>query len=113
MSDQHWLKDFYDAYCDGKDITQFVLSKYSKLGRSKGHIEDYAESLGSANIGERYKFSQSANEECSDVGASYNERIEREIAEYIIDWWISKKSFNQWFTETILQQKLDFDDDQA
>lgn len=20
MSDQHWLKDFYDAYCDGKDI---------------------------------------------------------------------------------------------
>lgn len=44
------------------------------------------------------------------VNTEYNEQAEREIAEAIFDWWRSKKSFDEWFAETYLQQKLDFDE---
>lgn len=53
------------------------------------------------------KFLDSGNGDCSAVVAEYDEQKEREIAEAIFDWWISKKSFNQWFAETYQQQKLD------
>ena len=35
---------------------------------------------------------------------------EREIAENIMDWWISRKPYTQWYSEKFLQQKLNFDD---
>lgn len=57
------------------------------------------------------KFSDCANGQCSTIGA-YNEQEEREIAENIIDWWISKKSYRQWYAEKFLQQKLDLFDDE-
>lgn len=34
---------------------------------------------------------------------------EDEICETIFDWWISGKSYDQWYAETYLQQKLDFE----
>lgn len=43
-------------------------------------------------------------------GGLYDKQTERIIAEQVIDWWISKKSFDQWFAEKFLQQKLDFDE---
>lgn len=60
---------------------------------------------------ESAKFSDCANGQYSTIGA-YNEQEEREIAENIIDWWISKKSYRQWYAEKFLQQKLDLFDDE-
>jgi len=31
------------------------------------------------------------------------------IAENIFDWWVSGKSYNKWYSEKFLQQKIDFD----
>ena len=36
------------------------------------------------------------------------EEQENEIAENIYDWWISGKSYKQWYAEKFLQLKLDF-----
>lgn len=30
------------------------------------------------------------------------------IAENIFDWWVSGKSYNKWYSEKFLQQKIDF-----
>lgn len=38
------------------------------------------------------------------------EEQENEIAENIYDWWISGKSYKQWYAEKFLQMKLDFDE---
>jgi phosphoadenosine phosphosulfate reductase len=53
------------------------------------------------------KFLEGANNNCAVVGAE-SESTEREIAENIFDWWISKKSYKQWYAEKFLQQKLFF-----
>jgi phosphoadenosine phosphosulfate reductase len=50
-------------------------------------------------------FSDSTNEGCASVSA---ENIEREIAENIFDWWISKKSYKKWYAEKFLQQHINF-----
>lgn len=56
------------------------------------------------------KFLESTNGKCSTIGApDYNEQLEREIAENIIDWWISKKSYKQWYADRFLQRNLDFE----
>ena len=57
------------------------------------------------------KFLDSGNGNCSAVAAEYDEQKEREIAEAIFDWWISKKSFKQWFAETYQQGTLDLFDE--
>lgn len=36
---------------------------------------------------------------------------ENEIAENIYDWWISGKSYKQWYAEKFQQMKLDFGED--
>ena len=36
------------------------------------------------------------------------EEQENEIAENIYDWWISGKSYKQWYAEKFQQLKLDF-----
>ena len=45
-------------------------------------------------------------------GGSSSDRLteeqENEIAENIYDWWISGKSYKQWYAEKFLQLKLDF-----
>lgn len=57
-------------------------------------------------------FSDSANGDCSAVGAEYNEQIERAVAEAIFDWWISKKSYKEWYAEKYLQSSFDFINDE-
>lgn len=57
------------------------------------------------------KFLDSDNGNCSAVVAEYDEQKEREIAEAIFDWWISKKPFKQWFAEKYQQGTLDFGED--
>ena len=57
------------------------------------------------------KFLDSDNGDCSAVVAEYDEQKEREIAEAICDWWISKKPFKQWFAEKYQQGTLDFGED--
>lgn len=37
---------------------------------------------------------------------------EDEIAENIFDFWISKESYNKWYSKKFLQQKIDFDDNE-
>lgn len=39
------------------------------------------------------------------------EEQENEIAENIYDWWISGKSYKQWYAEKFQQMKLDFEED--
>lgn len=38
------------------------------------------------------------------------EPTEDEIAEKIFDWWISGKSYTEWYAEKYLQLKIPFDD---
>lgn len=49
----------------------------------------------------------------SDPSSDYNEEMEREIAENIFDWWISKKSHAAWYAQKFLQQKIDFKSDES
>ena len=57
------------------------------------------------------KFFDSTDGKCSTVSAQdYDEQIEREVAENIIDWWISKKSYKQWYADKFLQKKLNFEE---
>lgn len=39
------------------------------------------------------------------------EEQENEIAENIYDWWISGKSYKQWYVERFQQLKIDFGDE--
>ena len=40
-----------------------------------------------------------------------HEPTEDEIAEKIFSWWISGKSYSEWYAETYLQLKIDFGED--
>lgn len=106
----------------GTDIKRAVSHQYcSEIGGGKSSVEDYAERFGRNDrhlrtwceygnrLKEQCKFSGSVSEECSTADALYDEQIEREIAEYIIEWWMSKKPFDKWFAETFLQLKIQFD----
>jgi hypothetical protein len=52
------------------------------------------------------KFLDSSSVGCADA-AAVDDSTEREIAENIFDWWISKKSYKQWYSEKFLQGKLE------
>lgn len=55
----------------------------------------------------------STNDDCSLISAeNYNEQLERQIAENIIDWWISKKSYKEWHAQKFQQLKIDFGEDE-
>lgn len=58
------------------------------------------------NVGERQSgFSSSSSSD------RLTEEQENEIAENIYDWWISGKSYKQWYAEKFQQMKLDFGDE--
>jgi 3'-phosphoadenosine 5'-phosphosulfate sulfotransferase (PAPS reductase)/FAD synthetase len=46
-----------------------------------------------------------------DIRVTYNEKWNREASENIFSWWISKKSYKQWYAEKFQQQTLDFDNE--
>lgn len=46
----------------------------------------------------------------SSSSDSLTEELQNEIAENIFDWWISGKSYKQWYAEKFLQTKLDLDE---
>lgn len=48
--------------------------------------------------------------DCPSVsGVAEGKDEEDIIAENIFDWWVSGKSYNKWYSEKFLQQKIDFD----
>jgi len=46
------------------------------------------------------------------VEGQTNEPTEDEIAEKIFSWWCSGVSYSKWYSDTYLQQKIDFDFDE-
>lgn len=42
------------------------------------------------------------------ISDNLTDEQENEIAENIYDWWISGKSYKQWYAEKFQQMKLDF-----
>lgn len=52
-----------------------------------------------------------SNGSADNAAVEQSEETERQIAEMIFDWWISGKAYSQWYAETFLQQKIDFDYD--
>jgi hypothetical protein len=60
-------------------------------------------------------FSDSTNKDGAVVSADactvYDTTKERLVAERIISWWISKKSYRKWYEDEFIQQKLDFGDE--
>lgn len=66
-------------------------------------------------FGERYQKSEWNEMQGETIGFSSSsssdrltEEQENEIAENIYDWWISGKSYKQWYAEKFQQMKLDF-----
>ena len=51
-------------------------------------------------------FSDGSNDYSSFIGA-YNEEEEREIAENILDWWISKLPYNEWYAKRFSPRLFD------
>ena len=52
-------------------------------------------------------------EAASDDSNITEEQIEREVAEAIFDWWISKRSYKQWFADKYLQGSFDIFDEES
>jgi hypothetical protein len=84
--------------------------KACKIGGGEVNRQDNCSEYGA-------EFLDSTNDNCACVSAEnqaqvYDEATEREIAEAIFDWWISKKSYKEWYAEKYLQQKIDFNEDE-
>ena len=68
----------------------------------KGHLESDTKRANGTKCGEKQGFSSSSSSD------RLTEEQENEIAENIYDWWISGKSYKQWYAEKFQQMKLDF-----
>ena len=72
----------------------------------KGYLESHNEQLETKTEGYGSLRKQGFS------GGSSSDRLteeqENEIAENIYDWWISGKSYKQWYAEKFQQMKLDF-----
>ena len=68
----------------------------------KGHLESDTKRANGTKCGEKHGFSSSSSSD------RLTEEQENEIAENIYDWWISGKSYKQWYAEKFQQMKLDF-----
>ena len=49
--------------------------------------------------------------DCPTMGTIPNEELENQIAENIFDWWLSGVSYEQWYADKFLQQRIDFDEE--
>ena len=62
-------------------------------------------------LGDRTEVYRSIGFSSSSSSDRLTEEQENEIAENIYDWWISGKSYKQWYAEKFQQMKLKFDTD--
>jgi hypothetical protein len=65
----------------------------------------------------REGFSISTNDNDASVSAKdesveYDEELEDIVANNIIEWWLSRKSYKQWYNEKFHQQTLDFNEEE-
>ena len=92
---------------------------YRKSESKRNHCNELASntlSIPTKRIfGERYQkieWNETWRETIGFSGSSSSDRLteeqENEIAENIYDWWISGKSYKQWYAEKFQQLKLDF-----
>lgn len=49
-----------------------------------------------------------SNGSADNAAVEQSEETERQIAEKIFDWWISGKSYSEWYAERFLQKKINF-----
>lgn len=47
------------------------------------------------------------------MGTIPNEELENQIAENIFEWWISGESYEKWYANKFLQQRIDFDEEEG
>lgn len=72
----------------------------------KGYLESHNEQLGDKT--EEYGSSRKQGFSGGSSSDRLTEEQDNEIAENIYDWWISGKSYKQWYAEKFQQMKLDF-----
>lgn len=73
----------------------------------KGYLESHNEQLGDKT--EEYGSSRKQGFSGGSFSDRLTEEQENEIAENIYDWWVSGKSYKQWYAEKFLQQQINFD----
>lgn len=110
-----------------RDIVQFPYVKEKWLKaimaiRNRGRYANYttitrqAEGLQAINLHDNAMWKKQprtlgdafSNGSADNAAVEQSEETERQIAEKIFDWWISGKVYSQWYAETFLQQKIDF-----
>ena len=102
-----------------QDIGRGVLSEAqtqdmsSQRVGSKRHLNSYQKDIWRAttNTGDKTEEYGNLRKQGFSGGSSSDrltEEQENEIAENIYDWWISGKSYKQWYAEKFQQMKLDF-----
>lgn len=104
---------------------QVSILQTIRLGRGGGKSQEYEEqqcrhSASASNGCEQTKTERPARRntgiwklaERGFSGSLSSDRLtegqENEIAENIYDWWISEKSYKQWYAERFQQLKIDF-----
>lgn len=81
--------------------SQRVGFKRQPNSYQRGHLEQKRENRGIWQLAERGFSSCSSSDRLTD-------EQENEIAENIYDWWISGKTYKQWYAEKFKQLKIDF-----
>lgn len=103
---QHWMRhDSTNSRTGGGKNTRSSYADIPHLqtmDANKRQLEDKTEGYGSSR---KTGFSSSSSSD------RLTEEQENEIAENIYDWWISGKSYKQWYAEKFQQLKLKFDTD--
>lgn len=72
----------------------------------KHPLNSYQKDIWRAIPKERMERNVDANHRGGGISDNLTEEQENEIAENIYDWWISGKSYKQWYAEKFLQQDL-------
>lgn len=51
-----------------------------------------------------------SNGSADNAAVEQSEETERQIAEAIFDWWISGKSYSEWYSQTFKELKINFNE---
>ena len=100
--------DFKESTGAGK-VTLIGIRKEESTRRAKRHEVEVSSRKFSGNLDEFERWSGT----CSTSNCLHpGHYTEDEIAEVILDWWISGKPYKQWYAERYLQLKIDFNNEQ-